>query len=52
MKSAVAAVAAAWYTCWVNAGQPSLGNLVNNTGTEPLQQIELLQQRWMEDHCR
>ncbi|RFS23889.1 S1/P1 Nuclease [Chitinophaga silvatica] len=53
MKNAIAAVAAAWYTCWVNAGQPSLSLLGSATAeTEPVQQLDLLQQRWMEDRCR
>lgn len=34
MRQSIFAVAAFWYTAWVNAGQPDLRNLVNRTMTE------------------
>lgn len=54
MKSAIAAVAAAWYTCWVDAGQPSLRELADNTtmATDSLENMAPLQLRWMEEHCK
>ena len=49
MKNAIAAVAAAWYTAWVNAGQPSLRELTHTTVTqEELREVEKLQQQWLE----
>ncbi|WP_240975066.1 zinc dependent phospholipase C family protein [Chitinophaga fulva] len=49
MKQAIAAVAACWYTAWVNAGQPSLQELHHTNLTESeLQEFEQLQQRWTE----
>ncbi|MBC9933874.1 S1/P1 Nuclease [Chitinophaga qingshengii] len=49
MKQAIAAVAACWYTAWVNAGQPSLQELQHTSLTESeLQEFEQLQQRWTE----
>lgn len=47
MKNAIEAVAACWYTAWVNAGQPSLQVLHHTTLTNSeLQEFEQLQQRW------
>ncbi|SEW01561.1 hypothetical protein SAMN04488122_0211 [Chitinophaga arvensicola] len=49
MKNAIAAVAAAWYTAWVNAGQPSLQDLTHTSLTPvELQEVEQLQQQWLE----
>ena len=49
MKSAIAAVAAAWYTAWVNAGQPSLQELAHTTlDAGALQEMERLQQQWLD----
>lgn len=49
MKNAIAAVAAAWYTAWVNAGQPSLQELTHTALTpEELQEMEQLQRQWLE----
>ncbi|MEI3801817.1 hypothetical protein SAMN05660461_3795 [Chitinophaga ginsengisegetis] len=49
MKNAIAAVAAAWYTAWVNAGQPSLQELNHTVLTpEEVQEMELLQRQWLE----
>lgn len=49
MKNAIAAVAAAWYTAWVNAGQPSLQELNHTVFTpEEVQEMELLQRQWLE----
>ncbi|MEC5147372.1 zinc dependent phospholipase C family protein [Chitinophaga sp. 212800010-3] len=48
MKNAIAAVASAWYTAWVNAGQPSLQELAHTTPTPGEQEeAEKLQQQWM-----
>ncbi|MGO4292799.1 zinc dependent phospholipase C family protein [Chitinophaga sp. RAB17] len=53
MKNAIAGVAAAWYTAWVNAGQPSLRELTHTTlTTEELQEVEKLQQQWLEGKLR
>ncbi|TWF44278.1 hypothetical protein FHW36_101196 [Chitinophaga polysaccharea] len=47
MRQAIGAVAAAWYTAWVNAGQPSLQALSHTTLTpSELQAFEQLQQQW------
>lgn len=49
MKNAIAAVAAAWYTAWVNAGQPSLQELTHTALTpEELREMEQLQRQWQE----
>ncbi|HVI43505.1 MAG TPA: hypothetical protein VM802_01495, partial [Chitinophaga sp.] len=49
MKNAIEAVAACWYTAWVNAGQPSLQSLVNTTPSDnALQEFRQLQQRWLQ----
>jgi hypothetical protein len=37
MKTAVISVASAWYTAWVNAGQPDLDRLDNKEVSEALQ---------------
>ncbi|MCW3488318.1 zinc dependent phospholipase C family protein [Chitinophaga nivalis] len=48
MKGAIEAVAACWYTAWVNAGQPSLQNLTHTMLTaSELQAFEQLQQQWI-----
>jgi hypothetical protein len=53
MKNAIAAVAAAWYTAWVNAGQPSLQELAHATlDMEALQEVEKLQQQWLDGKLR
>lgn len=50
MKNAIAAVAAAWYTAWVNAGQPSLQEMAHSTLTpEELPEMEQLQREWRQD---
>ncbi|MET3874793.1 zinc dependent phospholipase C family protein [Chitinophaga sp. OAE865] len=49
MKNAIAAVAAAWYTAWVNAGQPSLQELAHTALTpEDLPEMEQLQREWLQ----
>jgi hypothetical protein len=49
MKNAIEAVAACWYTAWVNAGQPSLQNLSHTTLTPvELQEFKKLQQQWIQ----
>jgi hypothetical protein len=54
MRSAISAVAAAWYTCWVNAGQPPLSDLADNSPApaDSLDRLAPLQLRWMEEHCK
>jgi hypothetical protein len=36
MRAAILAVSSAWYTAWVDAGQPDLANLKKDTKTPPL----------------
>ncbi|WP_106527547.1 zinc dependent phospholipase C family protein [Chitinophaga niastensis] len=49
MKNAIEAVAACWYTAWVNAGQPSLQDLTHTALTPAeLQEFEKLQQQWIQ----
>lgn len=47
MRQSIEAIAAFWYTAWVNAGQPDLRNLVNrNFSADELQEMESLNQAW------
>ncbi|NSL89857.1 zinc dependent phospholipase C family protein [Chitinophaga solisilvae] len=49
MKNAIEAVAACWYTAWMNAGQPSLQTLNHTTLTDSeSQEFELLQKQWIQ----
>ncbi|CAL1520680.1 zinc dependent phospholipase C family protein [Chitinophaga sp. MM2321] len=49
MKNAIEAVAACWYTAWVNAGQPPLQSLTHTTLTDSeLQEFGQLQQQWIQ----
>ncbi|WP_143828621.1 zinc dependent phospholipase C family protein [Dyadobacter fermentans] len=46
MRASVQMVGDVWYTCWVNAGQPDLGTLVNEEMDEKQQAAE--QQGWLQ----
>ncbi|MGV3599917.1 MAG: zinc dependent phospholipase C family protein [Dyadobacter fermentans] len=46
MRASVQMVGDVWYTCWVNAGQPDLGTLVNEEMEEKQQAAE--QQGWLQ----
>lgn len=47
MRQSIYAVASFWYTAWVNAGQPDLKQLVNNTFSEAdLKEFEELNLKW------
>jgi hypothetical protein len=47
MRQAIYSVAALWYTAWVNAGQPDLGNLKNTAPTAAdIQEMEALNAAW------
>ena len=44
MRQSIYAVASFWYTCWVDAGQPDLKNLVNkNFSEEELKEFEAVE---------
>ncbi len=47
MRQSIYAVASFWYTAWVNAGQPDLSQLNNQTfSAEDLKEFEKLDQDW------
>lgn len=47
MRQSIFAVASLWYTAWVNAGQPDLSGLVNQTFSEDdLKEFEKLNEYW------
>jgi hypothetical protein len=47
MRLSIFSVASFWYTAWVNAGQPNLKELVNQTFTEAdKKEFELLNNKW------
>ncbi len=47
MRQAIFAVASFWFTAWVNAGQPDLGNLTNKTfSAEDQKEFEELNDKW------
>lgn len=47
MRQSIFAVASFWYTAWVNAGQPTLAQLVNPTlSAEDLEDFERLNTAW------
>jgi hypothetical protein len=47
MRESILAIASFWYTAWVNAGQPDLKKLTNNTFTEAdLKEFETLNNSW------
>lgn len=47
MRESIFAVASFWYTAWVNAGQPDLSPLVNETfSPDDLKEFEKLNQDW------
>jgi hypothetical protein len=48
MRASVQMVGDIWYTCWVNAGQPDLGPLMN-AGADSIEQNEeaIEQQNWL-----
>ncbi|MFY0253403.1 zinc dependent phospholipase C family protein [Chitinophaga sp. 30R24] len=49
MKNAITAVASAWYTAWVNAGQPSLQTLAQTSlPASAIQEAEKLQLEWQQ----
>ncbi len=48
MRQSIFAVASCWYTAWVNAGQPPLDNLANNTlSISEQKEYERLNLEWM-----
>ena len=47
MRQSIFAIASFWYTAWVNAGQPDLSSLVNQTFSEKdLKEFEQLNEEW------
>ena len=47
MRQSIYAVASFWYTCWINAGQPDLKNLVHEKFSEDeLKEFENLDSAW------
>ncbi|MBS1596814.1 MAG: S1/P1 Nuclease [Bacteroidetes bacterium] len=47
MRQSIYAVASFWFTCWVDAGQPDLKNLVNqNFNQDELKEFEILDTAW------
>lgn len=47
MRQSIYAVASLWYTCWINAGQPDLKNLVHEKFSEgDLKDFENLDSAW------
>jgi hypothetical protein len=47
MRRAIHAVASLWYTAWVNAGQPNLRQLTNQTfSPKDLEEFILLDEKW------
>jgi hypothetical protein len=47
MRQSIASVASFWYTAWVNAGQPDLKELVNQTFSETaVKEFESLNEQW------
>lgn len=53
MRQSIYAVASFWYTAWVNAGQPDLGNLSNRNFTETeLEEFEKLNASWKDQRVK
>lgn len=49
LKASIQAVAASWYTAWVNAGQPDLIQLISDTtDLEKRKDLEALNRNWLE----
>jgi hypothetical protein len=47
MRQSIFAIASFWYTAWINAGQPDLKHLSNNTlTTEDIKEFEALNNAW------
>ncbi len=47
MRQSIFAIASFWYTAWVNAGQPNLSDLSNQTSSEnDLKEFEELNEKW------
>ena len=45
MRAAIHAVSSAWYTAWVDAGQPDLSNMTENAlSAEEMEEEKLLKQ--------
>lgn len=50
MRQSIFAVASLWFTAWVNAGQPDLSSLTNQTFSEKdLKEFEKLNEDWKND---
>jgi len=50
LKQSIQAVAASWYTAWVNAGQPDLQQLTkDSSNTERKKATRLLNKLWMHE---
>ncbi|QEC41773.1 zinc dependent phospholipase C family protein [Pseudobacter ginsenosidimutans] len=50
LKQSIQAVAASWYTAWVNAGQPDLQQLMKDSGnSERKKTVQLLNKLWMHE---
>ena len=49
MRAAIHDVSSAWYTAWVDAGQPDLSNMTTNPlSPEELEEQKLLQQAYQQ----
>ncbi len=50
LKQSIQAVAASWYTAWVNAGQPDLYQLMKDSmNTERKKDLRLLHSIWVKE---
>ncbi|WP_127129030.1 zinc dependent phospholipase C family protein [Pseudoflavitalea rhizosphaerae] len=50
LKQSIQAVAASWYTAWVNAGQPDLQQLLKDSGNaEKKKAVQLLNKLWLHE---
>jgi hypothetical protein len=53
MRQSIFSIASFWYTAWVNAGQPQLNRLLNDTLTvSELKQYEMLNLEWKNGACK
>ena len=53
LTASIQAVAASWFTAWVDAGQPNLLSMMKDSADrERSKQVELLNKQWQEDRRR
>ncbi len=53
MRQSIFSIASFWYTAWVNAGQPQLNQLLNDTLTvSELKEYEMLNLEWKNGSCK